>query len=141
MAYDKVKWHWEGTFPHDVPRENGATHIGLFVAWAIDRDLISDELREDAGEDLAAIRQRRITARDFVLRQLDGVLCEDDLDDRGNAFARQHYNDFLNEFARLMRARYPTAYHLPDDWSEYDLVTNLLDRLYRQWQSAANVPR
>jgi hypothetical protein len=35
MAYDRADWHYGSDFPNDVPDENGGTHIGMFLAWAI----------------------------------------------------------------------------------------------------------
>src|SRR6266404_3538306 len=35
MKYDDASWHYGGDFPEDLPREAGATHTGMFVAWAL----------------------------------------------------------------------------------------------------------
>ncbi|MGN6118448.1 MAG: DUF7832 domain-containing protein, partial [Rhodanobacter sp.] len=35
MKYDDASWHYGGDFPKDLPDEAGATHTGMFVAWAL----------------------------------------------------------------------------------------------------------
>src|SRR4051812_14741099 len=140
MAYDKAKWHSEGNFPKDVPPENGGTHIGIFLAWAIIHDMISDELRADAADDVAALKERRMTGRTFLFRHLDGVLSEDDLNESGNAFAKHHYKKYTGEFDRIARRRSPTACHVGDTWANYDAIAKLIDKRYAEWQSATGSP-
>ena len=50
--YDDASWHYGGDFPDDLPEENGATHIGMFLNWCIDNDLISEFQIEESGEDV-----------------------------------------------------------------------------------------
>jgi hypothetical protein len=135
MAYDKAKWHSEGNFPKGAPPENGGTHIGIFLAWAILRDMVSDELLADAAEDVAAVRERRLTGRTLLFRHLDGVLSEDDLNERGNAFAKHYYKKYMAEFDRIVRKRFPTAYHIGDSWKNYDAIAKIIDKRYAEWQS------
>ena len=59
MAYDRMDWHYGGQFPKDLPNEAGGTHIGMYMAWAFSRGKASDELREDAVDELAQLTQRR----------------------------------------------------------------------------------
>ena len=59
MAYDRMDWHYGGQFPQDLPNEAGGTHIGMYMAWAFSRGMASDELREDAADELALLPQRR----------------------------------------------------------------------------------
>ena len=137
MAYDKAKWHSEGEFPKDAPAENGGTHIGIFLAWAILHDMLSDELRADAGDDVTAVRERRMTGRTFLFRHLDGVLSADDLNADGNAFAKHYYRKYMVDFARFVQRQFPTAYHIDDRWKNYDVIAKILDRRYAEWRTAA----
>lgn len=92
MAYDRANWHYGGHYPDDLPPENGATHIGMSLAWAIHRGL-EGAIHHDhvtAEEALGAVRTRQMTGREFLVQQCDKKFCEDDLSDEGNRFA-QHY--------------------------------------------------
>ena len=135
MAYDKAKWHSDGNFPEDLPQENGGTHIGMFLAWAILHGMASDELRADAASDLNAVRKRRMTGRTFLFRHLDGVLSEDDLNGHGNAFARHYYTKYLRDLSRLAEKGLPTLYHLPNNWANYDTIAKVIDQRYAQWRA------
>jgi hypothetical protein len=136
-VYDKAKWHSEGNFPKDAPAENGGTHIGIFLAWAICHDLVSDDLRSDAAAGLAAVRDRRITGRTFLFRHLDGVLSEGDLNEEGNAFAQHYYKKYMGEFDRIVRKQFPTAYHIGDLWKNYDAIAKIIDKRYAEWRAVA----
>jgi hypothetical protein len=35
MKYDDASWHCAGDFPKDLPEAAGATHTGMFLAWAL----------------------------------------------------------------------------------------------------------
>ncbi len=39
MAYDRADWHYGGDFPEGLAPECSGTHIGMFLAWAIQRGL------------------------------------------------------------------------------------------------------
>ena len=51
MKYDDASWHFGGDYPEDLPDENGATHIGMFLAWCIAHNFFSEELEEDFEEE------------------------------------------------------------------------------------------
>ena len=57
MAYDRMDWHCGGQFQGLAQR--GGTHIGMYMAWAFSCGMASDELREDAADELALLAQRR----------------------------------------------------------------------------------
>lgn len=137
MAYDKAKFHYDGDFPKDLAPENGGTHIGMFLAWAIHRGLVSEELEEDAAGDVESIRERKLTGRALLWNHLDQGLCEDDLSDEGNAFAESYYvsNTYLKEYEKLFAKRYPTCYHVEDTWENFDLVATMIDKRYKKWKT------
>ena len=140
MAYDKAKWHYDGEFPAGLEPECGGTHIGMFLAWAALRDLVGEELVEDAAAALDALRSRQITGREFLFNELDGVLSEDDLDDEGNAFAAYYYGSYQREYNDMMKARYPTAYHAEDNWRNYDAVAGMIEKRYQEWIAKGRPP-
>jgi hypothetical protein len=65
-SIDQAEWHYGGDFPTDLPPENGGTHIGMYLAWIIQRDLGSAVLRKYARDSLPLLRERRITGRKLV---------------------------------------------------------------------------
>ncbi|HEX8911041.1 MAG TPA: hypothetical protein VF796_01690 [Humisphaera sp.] len=138
MAYDKAKFHYDGKFPADLPPENGATHIGMFLAWAAQRGLTEDAFLDEEGIDVGAVRARRMTGRDLLVTALDGVLSEDDLNDEGNAFAESYYlpGTYGEDYDNLFKGSHPTRCHVEDDWANFDRVARMIDARYAAWKSA-----
>lgn len=137
MAYDRVDWHSVDDFPADLPLENAGTHIGMFLAWAIQRGLEGELHRKSAGDDLARVRARRLTGRKFLIEHCDGKLWEDDLSDEGNAFARDYYEaDLYDEDyeATFVKGRTPTIYHVKDTWRSFDRIAKVLDARFAEWK-------
>jgi hypothetical protein len=135
MKYDDASWHYSGNFPKDLPLENGSTHIGMFLGWAILRDLVGEPHRRDDERvfDLNRIRNRQLRPRDFVLNWCDEKLTDEDLNDEGNAFAADYYQEsYLTDWAEL----FPDNYRIDDSWANFDRVLALLDRRFDAWQEA-----
>lgn len=144
---DDVAWHSEGDgYPPEMGPAAGATHIGMFLAWAVLGGHVSEELGEDAAGALAALRDRRTTPGAFVLDACDGRLVDEDLDDVGAAFASAYYagDDEDEDEGGLYLEDYVDAvspgdgepedvYRVPDTWETYDLVGPLIDARFSQW--------
>jgi hypothetical protein len=140
MVYDKAKWHSDGNFPKGLPYENGGTHIGMFLAWAITNDMASDDLVGEAGSDLDAVRLRQTTGREILFRHLDGVFSDEDLNAPGNRFAAHYYKQYMGEYDALVRKRLSTAYHAADDWKTYDQVAAMIDKRYAEFVRSSSSP-
>jgi hypothetical protein len=140
MVYDKAKWHSDGNFPKGLPYENGGTHIGMFLAWAIINGMAGDDLVDEAAKDLDALRQREMTGRQILLRHLDGVLSDEDLNRPGNAFAAHYYKKYMGEYDGLVRNKLATAYHAADDWLTYDRVAAMIDKRYSEFRRTGGGP-
>jgi hypothetical protein len=145
-AYDKAKWHYGGDYPADLPPENGATHIGVFLAWAFNRHL-EGELHHDRERDeqaLEAVRDRTMTGREFLIRQCDESLIDEDLSEEGNQFAAWYYeaniegrSHYFNDYAAVLcEPQHDTLYHVEDTWSNYDKMAAVIDRRFGEWKQA-----
>jgi hypothetical protein len=140
MAYDRADWHYGGDFPADVPDENGATHIGMFLAWAINNDFAGELHREDSIEALADVRERRITGRDFLINECDEKFWEEDLNDLGNAFARDYYGGenilyYEDYIDALCDGDGSQIYYVEDTWENYDKLAPVISRRFEEWKS------
>ena len=137
MAYDNADWHYGGDYPEGLPPENGGTHIGMFIAWAIHNGLEGDIHHEDAAEALAAVRDRTMTGREFLMTQCDEKFWEVDLNDEGNAFAQDYYstNHYFNDYNDAVGDGLPSLYHVEDTWENFDKVAAVLDQRYEEWKS------
>ena len=138
MAYDRADWHYGGDYPAGLPAENGGTHIGMFLAWAIERGLEGDFHREESAAALAAVRARKMTGREFLFSRCDEKFWEEDLSEEGNAFATAYYekdDGYLADYAATLIDDLPSLYHVADTWKNFDRVAALLDRRYAEWKA------
>ena len=139
MAYDRADWHYGGDYPTDLLPENGGTHIGMFVAWAIIHDLEGDLHREDSATSVEAVRQRRMTGREFLFGECDEKFWEEDLNDQGNAFASWYYaseGSYMQDYERTLAADLQSVYHVADTWENYDKLASVIDRRFDEWRRA-----
>jgi hypothetical protein len=134
---DKMKWHAEGeAFPAGLPREHAATHMGMFLAWAIANHLAGDK---HAAENplVRRLQERALTPGEYF-RQVCGEWLQDvDFNTRGEAFADALYDEYLYEYGYLFACDLDSLYHAPDDWETYDLVRETLDWLLDKWAKGA----
>ncbi len=140
-VYDKAKWHYDGDYPDGLPQSQAFVHIGMFLAWLIQHDMYSDELCDDFGEEIAALKSGRITGA-RLLERADGVFSDDMLNDEGNAFTRYYYGlpggpaPYLPDYEATFASSTPTLYHVDDTWDNYGRIAAVLDRRYQEWVSA-----
>jgi len=136
MKYDDASWHYGGDFPKDLPDEAGATHIGMYVAWALLSGFAGSIHAVEFPDDLASLRRRQITPGQFFLKHCDGKFTDEDLNDDGNEFTQAYYatNSYLGDFADKFAADVPTLYHVADNWEIYDLLRPCLDERLAEWK-------
>ena len=126
-VYDDAKWHSGGDFPEDLPPSAGATHIGMFLAWAMSREMVSEKhmgnpVPEKPGQ--------------YLLQRCEGMLRFEDLCGIGNEFAWNYYsvrNKYVDDLQEIARGL-PTAYHLCDDLSTLQKVSLACDRRFKAWR-------
>lgn len=144
MAYDKVDWHYGGNFPADLPPENGGTHIGMFLAWCIINGLSGELHDEESPDALTAVRERRMTGRDFLQQMCDEKFWEEDLNEEGNRFAKQYYSgpdgkgygDYIEDYESLLAPGLASTYHVEDTWESYDRIAQRISERHMAFKSS-----
>ena len=150
--YDDASWHYGGDYPSELPPENGATHIGMFLTWCIDTNLISEFQLEDFEEDIEKVRNREMTGTEFLFQNCDEKFTDEDLNDLGNNFTSDYYEDG-SEFAKQNSSYFKdyqvgvemlykelgrelkSIYHLEYFWEFYEGIKIMLDQRFLQWKS------
>lgn len=140
LKYDDASWHYGGDFPGDLPIEAAATHTGMFVAWALLSGLSGQLHAVDLPEDLVALRGRSISPGTFFLTRCDGKFVDDNLSERGNAFAAEYFSfehgRYLADYEGVFGEHLPSLYHVPDTWESFDRLKPLLDDRFSAWFAA-----
>src|SRR6185503_2266920 len=137
MKYDDASWHSGGSFPQDLPPEAGATHTGMFVAWAFLSGLAGELHIEDFPDDLPKLRSRAVTPGQYFLATCDGKFTDEDLNDEGNAFAQTYFDlekgQFIADYEQTVGANLPSIYHVPDTWETFDRLRPIFDQRLSVW--------
>lgn len=86
MKYDDAEFYFID-FTTDLPQEAAGRHIATFLDWAIRRGLASEVLMAYRPGLLAG----EVDALSVLFDECDGKLLDTDLNEEGNAFAREAY--------------------------------------------------
>jgi hypothetical protein len=145
MKYDDAAWHYGGKFPPGLPPEAGSTHIGMFIAWCWLNGLGADEIGEEFPEALEMVRKRERSPGEIFRLICEEKFSDDDLNDRGNAFARFYYGvddsvfgqpgSYLHDYCSLFFVPGYSPYHTPDTWESFDTLAPVIAGRYAQWNA------
>jgi hypothetical protein len=140
---DRADWHYGGdSFPSELPPENGGTHIGMYLAWIINRDLGSAQLRKHARDSLPLLKDRKLTGRQILFTELDEKFFEALLTRVGKDFTKVYYDSdrYIEDYVEALCGDLPTVYHVEDSWPNYDRIAEVIDDRYARWQKGEVPP-
>jgi hypothetical protein len=135
---DRADWHYKGDFPGNLPKENGGTHIGMYLNWIIDNDLIGEALREDAAEGIQSVKSGKITGRDFLFQYCDEKFPEDFLNEEGLEFTQRYYKrlgTYMYDYQDVLGKKYDSLYEIPDTRQNYELIAGKITKEFEKWKS------
>jgi hypothetical protein len=147
MSYvDRADIHFLGEgFPENVPQENGGTHIGMYLAWIINNDLTGEFHIEESKESIKALKERKITGRDFLIKECDSKLGEEDISDEGMDFTDSYYGDgheanqYIYDYAEMFVKEQMSFYDVEDTWANYDKISLVIDERFRSWKAVRKI--
>jgi hypothetical protein len=144
MKYDDASWHYGGDFPAGLPQEAGATHIAMFVGWAILNGLAGEYHTTDATEELARLQRREVTPRQWFIQTCDEKFTDEDLNDEGNSFAASYYGgagglhaaegSYLTDYCEAFSSA-TSLYEVEDSWASFDAVAPMIASRFSDWRS------
>ena len=149
MKYDDASWHYGGDYPKELPPENAAIHIGMFLKWCICQNFYSESLMEDSEEEIKKVQVHSMTGAQFLMHW-DEKFVDDMLSETGNLFAKDYYAgesefskkyndygcDFCDVFNRESRRKgfeYESLYHVEDTADNYNLMSEKINERFQQW--------
>ncbi len=137
MAYDRADWHYGGEFPDGLPPENGGTHIGMFLGWAIKRGLVGNLHAEHGADAVAAVCDGTLSGRAFLMQQCDEKFTDENLSVEGNRFAESYYDSrYLDDYDASLGADLESLYHVQDHPKNHTKIELLLDKRFGEWRAA-----
>lgn len=143
-SIDRIDWHSGGDFPDNLPEINGGTHIGMFIAWIINNNMIGQMHREDSAEAIQKVLSREMTGRDFLVGACDEKFWEDDLNEEGLAFTTYYYQtdsagafkNYVDDYCSVLGQALDSIYEVEDTWENYDKLRPLIDKKYADWKAS-----
>ncbi|MGH1366377.1 MAG: hypothetical protein ACRBF0_22645 [Calditrichia bacterium] len=127
MTYDDFNWHYGDDFPEDSPSGFAATHIALFLKWCIIKGFASDIHKNEYPKDIEELLNGTMRATVYFLKNCDGKLTNEDLNDEGNAFAQRYYgeeglylSDYVENFGDLF-------YLAPEREHDFEKFSSMLE--------------
>jgi hypothetical protein len=140
LKYDDASWHYGGDFPSGLPDSAGATHIGMFVAWAVLNGLAGPLHTEDATEELERLEGRSVTPGEWFLSVCDGKFTHHDLNDVGNQFALAYYEvegsgSYLDDYGQAFPET-EVLYYVPDSWATFSVLEPLIRTRFETWRNS-----
>src|SRR5262249_22649819 len=131
-----------GNFPPELPPQAGATHIGMFLAWAVLSGLVGPIHQEESRELLTRLEQRTISPGKFLIEACDEKFTDEDLNHQGNAFTQEYYDSkaglYLNDYDAVLGGCFSSLYHVPDTGENYDRLKPILDQRFADWKERRN---
>lgn len=144
MSYDKAEWHYDAKdFPADSARENGGTHIAMYLTWAIGAGLVGDLHLQESRQALDQLARREISPWEFLENMCDERFSDQDLNDTGNDFTHCYYDkktafskthgSYFDDYANVLEQLNCEPYRFENTWENFDLLKPILDRCFCQW--------
>lgn len=150
MAIDRMDWHYESVEECNLPENNAGTHIGMFLAWAINRNFLGEFHTDEEGslEYIDKVKNRVCTGVEFLIDMCDEKFWDEDLNEEVYEFVKDYYEDDESEFANRYGSYfedyetvfkdYETLYHVENSWENYDKLAPILDKRYKEWLDYKN---
>ena len=101
---------------------------------------IDECVTDECGAELAALRAREVTPREWFDRVSDGKLTDEDLSEAGNRFTAAYYvtntqagslsDSYLEDYAGVFWAA-TSLYHVADTWTNFDAIAPIILKRYR----------
>jgi len=139
IVYDKAKYHFDGDFPDGLSEHQACVHAGMFLAWLVEKDMLSAQLRTDFGGDLARCIKREAKPGE-TYSILGGALVSDMLSTEGNAFAAAYFDfergQYLKDYGKLLASGLASIYHVEDSWENYEKIKGRIQRRYEEWRQS-----
>jgi hypothetical protein len=139
-SIDRADWHLNENFPENLPEENSATHIGMYINWIIDNNLIGEIHTQDSIEGINAVKMKKITGRDFFFDYCDGKFWNDDLNAIGLIFTENYYssNRYYEDYLSNLDNGGKTIFTIENSLENYEKLKKVIDKRFKTWELKMN---
>lgn len=139
MTYDKVEWHFSGDFPKELKFESAGIHIGMFLQWVIENNLIGNFHLKESLNSIDLVKNGKMDGLSFLIKECDSKLTDEDLNNEGNKFAYFYYAndndycDYIDNYAIVFK-EYDSLYKVENNIKNYNLIKEVISEKYLFWK-------
>ena len=133
---DDASWHYGGDeFPPELAEECGATHMGMFARWAIERGFWSEFLGPESAISIREVGLGALSARSFILERCDGKLLSEMLVAEAATFAEKYYpKKYLAAYKASVAHGLKSDYLVAESEENYRTIAQTLDSALYAWR-------
>ncbi len=136
-VFDKAEYHLESVFDAGLDEDHAYVHSGLFLAWLVDNDLVSDFFKEESEDDIQKLKKRESSPCQIFMNW-DGVLIGELLNKEGFNFAMYYFDfengKYLSDYENTLCKDLPDMYHVKDSWENYEKIKVVIDKAHEKWK-------
>ena len=142
MAIDRIDWHADSAIEEGLGWDNAGTHIGIYLAWIVQNNLVGEIHLEESAEELQLLKDRKITGRDYLIELCDEKFWEEDLNAEGLAFTQYYYEGdaiYFGDYEEVLAQHAAGIYHVKNTWENYDVMAKTIDERYQAWKLSKSI--
>lgn len=135
-VFDKAKFHDNSIQQLGLGEEQSFVHTGLFFAWLVNNELMSDFFVEEAGNEIKKLKARKISPSKIYMNW-DGVLLGEMLNDKGFNFALSYFDfekgNYIADYENVFNVTGDQVFTVKDTWDNYDKIRPVIDEAFKKW--------
>jgi len=133
MKYDDASWHTETVEAMDMPEDYSGVHIGLFLKWCFIQGWAGELWTvEEAPEDVQRVINGEMSGTAFLFQNCDGKFTDEDLNDKGNAFAKAYYGEDVLYLSDLDAFAGDMIFRASEEEYDFDGFSDMMEMAYRR---------
>ncbi len=112
-------------------------HIAMLFTWMVETGLApnGNSMGESYVTDIERLKRREITGTDFLCKQCDFVITQDDFLPEAQNFMNYYQRRYMPRYSQVMLKRHKTVF-LEFNWEDYNAVARLFSIDYKSWKRA-----
>ena len=137
IKYDQAKDHFSAPSYPGLPIEDAFLHIGMFLGWAIENDMMSELFEDESGIQMIRFQQRTTTST-ILSETRDGYLGSEQFEDEYHEYLSLYYlsGQYITDYKNIF-SEFSTIYHVEDTWDNYYRMEKVLSARFKSWKNGS----
>lgn len=135
-VFDKAKYHADSIEQLGLNQEQAFVHTGLFVAWLVNNELMSEFFIKESGAEIEQLQSRKVLPSTIYI-YWDGTLISEMLNERGLSFAMDYFDfdkgNYIPDYKATFKVNGDQIFTVEDTWYNYDKLRAVIDAAFKKW--------